>query len=156
MFDLTKRVCRGPVGPANPQRSSPWGLNYQSHLQGRPAPQTPIFFIKANTALIPHGGMIVMPPGVGRVDSEGELVMVIKRHAKRVPRKQVFDYILGYTCGNDVSARAYQQGDVQWMRAKSIDTFAPLGPCIETDLDTGKVEVDLAGIGVLRNPVQAE
>jgi 2-keto-4-pentenoate hydratase/2-oxohepta-3-ene-1,7-dioic acid hydratase in catechol pathway len=201
--------------PCQPSKVLAVGLNYQSHLQGRPAPETPIFFIKANTALIPHGGTIVMPPDVGRVDSEGELVLVIKRQAKRVPREQVFDYILGYTCGNDVSARVYQRGDVQWMRAKSIDTFAPLGPCIETDLDPGKVElttringqivqhantsdlifdvpfilsyisywitllpgdviytgtpgttsamqdgdvveVDLAGIGVLRNPVKAE
>jgi 2-keto-4-pentenoate hydratase/2-oxohepta-3-ene-1,7-dioic acid hydratase in catechol pathway len=203
------------VTPCQPSKILAVGLNYQSHLQGRPAPENPIFFLKANSALLPHGGTIIMPPDVGRVDSEGELVVVIKRQTKRVPRTQVFDYILGYTCGNDVSARVYQRGDGQWMRAKSIDTFAPLGPCIETDLDPGKVElhtringevvqhantadlifdvpflvsyisswitllpgdviytgtpgttsamrdgdvveVDLAGIGILRNPVKAE
>jgi 2-keto-4-pentenoate hydratase/2-oxohepta-3-ene-1,7-dioic acid hydratase in catechol pathway len=201
--------------PCQPSKVLAVGLNYQSHLQGRPAPENPIFFLKANSALIPQGGMIVMPPDVGRVDSEGELVAVIKRTAKRVSREQALDHVLGYTCGNDVSARVYQRSDVQWMRAKSIDTFAPLGPCIETELDAGKVElttringevvqhantsdlifdvpfiisyisywitllpgdviytgtpgttsamkdgdvveVDLAGIGILRNPVKAE
>lgn len=127
--------------PCIPSKILAVGLNYRSHLRDRPVPTEPVLFLKANTALLPPEGTIVLPPDVGRVDSEGELVVVMKQRAKRVSEEEALHYVLGYTCGNDVSARVYQRSDGQWMRAKSIDTFAPLGPWIVDGLDPSTLDL---------------
>jgi len=119
------------------------GLNYKDHARelGMDVPLTPIIFLKPTTAIIANEDNIVYPHGVKRLDYEAELGVVIKKKAKNVPRKKVKDYILGYTCVNDVTARDLQKEDGQWTRAKSFDTFCPLGPWIETKLDSANARI---------------
>ncbi|MDI6602021.1 MAG: fumarylacetoacetate hydrolase family protein [Thermoanaerobacteraceae bacterium] len=113
------------------------GVNYKSHSEemNHQLPSDPLLFIKPSSAVINPEEEIVRPAQSTRVDYEGELAVVIGKRAKDVDLKDVDDYILGYTCGNDVTARDLQQKDGQWTRAKSFDTFLPFGPFIETDLD---------------------
>ena len=114
------------------------GLNYKSHLGDRPAPEKPELFFKPLTSLQNPSGEIVIPPGAKNVHYEGEMVIVIGKKAQRVAPDRAGDYIFGYTCGNDVSERDWQRGDLQWWRAKGSDTFAPLGPVIAVGLDYKK------------------
>ncbi|MBM3956850.1 MAG: fumarylacetoacetate hydrolase family protein [Gemmatimonadetes bacterium] len=109
--------------------------NYRSHLGDRPQPSRPEPFFKTATSVIGPGDAIVIPPGAQQVHEEGELVAVIGRRARNVSESEALDCVLGYTCGNDVSARDWQRADRQWWRAKSADTFSPLGPWIVTPLD---------------------
>lgn len=118
--------------PATPTKIVAMAVNYRSH--GAPV-ATPQPFLKTPSALIGPGQAIVLPPDAGRVDEEGEVVAVIGRRASRISVEEVDAHVFGYTCGNDVSAREWQQADVQWWRAKSSDTFAAVGPWIETELD---------------------
>lgn len=113
------------------------GRNYAEHAKelGNEAPTDPILFLKPPTAVLSPGGTIVRPKQSERVDYEGELAIVVSRRARNVPRSQWRDYVLGFTCANDVTARDLQKKDVQFTRAKSFDTFCPIGPHIETDLD---------------------
>ncbi len=113
------------------------GLNYKDHAaeQNKPLPREPMIFIKPSTAVIRSGEPIRIPPGVGRVDHEAELGVVIGRRAYRVPKERAFDYVLGVTCVNDVTARELQAKDVQYTRAKGFDTFAPIGPAIAIGYD---------------------
>jgi 2-keto-4-pentenoate hydratase/2-oxohepta-3-ene-1,7-dioic acid hydratase in catechol pathway len=108
------------------------GQNYLDHIAelGRPVPTEPVLFLKPPTTVLDPGRPIKLPPGVGRVDHEAELAVVIGRRAHRVARKNAWDYILGITAVNDVTARDIQNKEVQYTRAKSFDTFAPIGPCI--------------------------
>ncbi|MBI4641329.1 MAG: fumarylacetoacetate hydrolase family protein [Candidatus Tectomicrobia bacterium] len=130
------------LAPCLPPKILAVGLNYRSHLGNRPAPESPIFFLKATTALTGPESPIVIPKGVSHVDAEGELVVVIKQKTKGVSEADALSCVLGYTCGNDVSAREFQRGDGQWMRAKSIDTFSPLGPWIVDRLDPANIELE--------------
>ena len=111
--------------PVAPSKIVAVGRNYAGHAKelGNEAPAEPILFLKPPSALLPPNGTIVRPPQSQRVDYEGELAVVIGEGGT----------ILGYTCANDVTARDLQKKDVQFTRAKSFDTFLPLGPCIETD-----------------------
>lgn len=120
------------------------GVNYRAHAQemGRPLPTEPLLFLKPPSALVGHGAAIHYPEGVTRLDYEAELAVVIKRKVKALPPAQVRDAILGCTCLNDVTARDLQQKDVQWTRAKSFDTFAPIGPWIVTDLDPANLNIE--------------
>jgi 2-keto-4-pentenoate hydratase/2-oxohepta-3-ene-1,7-dioic acid hydratase in catechol pathway len=120
------------------------GLNYRDHAaeQNKPLPKEPMLFIKPSTAMIRTGEPIRIPPGVGRVDHEAELGVVIGKRAYRVPRERAFEYIRGITCVNDVTARELQARDVQFTRAKGFDTFAPVGPCISTDYDGRPLTVE--------------
>ena len=118
--------------PTTPTKIVAMAVNYRSH--GDPV-ATPQPFLKTPSALIGPGQSIVLPPDAGRVDEEGEVVAVIGRRAKGISPEDIGPYIFGYTCGNDVSAREWQKNDVQWWRGKSSDTFAVVGPWIETDLD---------------------
>jgi 2-keto-4-pentenoate hydratase/2-oxohepta-3-ene-1,7-dioic acid hydratase in catechol pathway len=113
------------------------GRNYADHAKelGNEAPSEPIIFLKPPSAVIPPEAAIVMPPQSQRVDFEGELAIVIARKAKNVSRAHWRDYVLGFTCANDVTARDLQKKDVQFTRGKGFDTFCPVGPVIETDLD---------------------
>ena len=114
------------------------GLNYKSHLGGRPAPAQPEIFYKPITALQNPGDPIVTPPQSLNMHFEGELVAVIGKRCTKVTADQARESVLGVTCGNDVSERDWQGGpakDLQWWRAKGSDTFGPLGPCVVTGLD---------------------
>jgi 2-keto-4-pentenoate hydratase/2-oxohepta-3-ene-1,7-dioic acid hydratase in catechol pathway len=95
----------------------------------------PLLFLKATTSLIGPGETIVLPPESERVDHECELAIVIGKTARRVSKDEALDAVLGYTLANDVTARDLQRKDGQWARAKSFDTFCPLGPWIDTDFD---------------------
>jgi 2-keto-4-pentenoate hydratase/2-oxohepta-3-ene-1,7-dioic acid hydratase in catechol pathway len=120
------------------------GLNYAEHradMAGVDAPDNPLIFLKPNTAVVGPGDAIRIPPVEGRITHEGELVVVIGRIAKQVKAENWADYVFGYTIGNDVSARDQMFADGQWARAKGYDTFAPIGPWIETELDPTNLEI---------------
>lgn len=121
------------------------GLNYAEHKAdmgdiGNKA-DTPLIFLKPNTAVIGPNDTIQIPPVEGRIVHEGELVIVIGKIAKRVKAADYADVVFGYTVGNDVSARDQMFLDGQWARAKGYDTFAPIGPVIETELDWSALEI---------------
>lgn len=113
------------------------GRNYADHARemGGEAPETPLMFLVPNTAVIGPGDPVVMPPQTEEVGYEGELAVVIGRLCKDVEPADALSFVLGYTVANDVTARDLQRSDGQWARAKGFDTFCPLGPWIETDLD---------------------
>ncbi len=113
------------------------GKNYADHAaeMGGEAPAEPLMFLIPNTAVVGPGDPVVLPRQTSEVHYEGELAVVIRRICKDVPPERVKDVIYGYTCANDVTARDLQRADGQWARAKGFDTFCPLGPWIETDLD---------------------
>jgi 2-keto-4-pentenoate hydratase/2-oxohepta-3-ene-1,7-dioic acid hydratase in catechol pathway len=113
------------------------GRNYAEHAKelGNEPPSEPIIFLKPPSALLPHEGTIVRPPQSQRVDYEGELAMVIGSRARNVRAERWRDVVQGFTCANDVTARDLQKKDVQFTRGKGFDTFCPIGPCIETELD---------------------
>jgi 2-keto-4-pentenoate hydratase/2-oxohepta-3-ene-1,7-dioic acid hydratase in catechol pathway len=120
------------------------GRNYREHAAelGNKMPDEPLLFLKAPSAIIASGEDIVLPGASQQVEHEGELGVVIGRIARNIPSDEdPLSYVLGYTCVNDVTARDLQRKDVQFTRGKSFDTFCPVGPWIETDIDPGNVEV---------------
>ncbi|KAB1659813.1 fumarylacetoacetate hydrolase family protein [Pseudoclavibacter sp. CFCC 13796] len=119
------------------------GRNYAAHAaeKGNAVPTHPLLFFKPNTSVVGPGDPIVIPEFAGTVEPEAELAIVIGRVVKNLPREHWQKAVFGYTLGNDVSARTLQQGDGQWARAKGMDTFCPLGPVIETELDPAAVTV---------------
>jgi len=121
------------------------GLNYTDHANelGMELPEEPIIFIKPSTAVIGHHDNIIYPKYSVQVDYEVELGIVISNEAHLVKSEDAPEYIAGYTVINDVTARDIQKKDIQWTRAKSFDTFAPIGPCIETDLDPMNQNISL-------------
>jgi 2-keto-4-pentenoate hydratase/2-oxohepta-3-ene-1,7-dioic acid hydratase in catechol pathway len=123
--------------PVRPSKIVCVGLNYKDHASevGKALPAEPLLFIKPPSAVIGPGDPIRLPPGVGRVDHEAELGVVIGRRAHRVPRARAWDHILGLTCVNDVTARDLQKKESQYTRCKGFDTFAPIGPGIATGLN---------------------
>jgi 2-keto-4-pentenoate hydratase/2-oxohepta-3-ene-1,7-dioic acid hydratase in catechol pathway len=132
------------LAPVRPSKILAVALNYRSHLgqfDQSSAPANPELFLKPPSALIGPAEAIVLPPTAGRVDYEGELVAVIGRRARDLAPDDALAHVLGYTCGNDVSARDWQRGDLQWWRAKGCDTFAPVGPWIATGLDPTNLEL---------------
>ena len=124
------------LAPVTPSKIVCVGLNYRDHAaeKGLPLPAEPLLFIKPSTAVIGPGDPIRLPPGVGRVDHEAELGVVIGRRAHRVPRAKAWEYILGLTSVNDVTARDLQDKGSGYARCKGFDTFAPIGPCIARGL----------------------
>ena len=133
------------LAPVDPPNVIAIGLNYRAHAEESKMtlPQRPVIFLKATTAVRGPGDDIVLPAvAPNEVDYECELAIVIGRTARNVSEEEALTYVLGYTCSNDVSARDCQiRFDQQWARAKSFDSFAPMGPWIQTDLDP-----DAAGI----------
>jgi 2-keto-4-pentenoate hydratase/2-oxohepta-3-ene-1,7-dioic acid hydratase in catechol pathway len=123
--------------PVRPSKIVCVGLNYKDHAaeQGKALPAEPLIFIKPPSAVIGPGAPIRLPPGVGRVDHEAEVGVVIGRRAHRVPRARAWEYILGLTCVNDVTARDLQKKESQYTRCKGFDTFAPIGPGIAAGLN---------------------
>jgi 2-keto-4-pentenoate hydratase/2-oxohepta-3-ene-1,7-dioic acid hydratase in catechol pathway len=119
------------------------GLNYRDHARelNLPIPKEPVIFLKPSSSLIGDRGTIVYPPGVGRLDYEAELAVVIGRRCRSVPTEAAPAVVLGYTCFNDVTARDLQHRDGQWTRSKSFDTFAPIGPWIVSGIDPGDLGI---------------
>jgi 2-keto-4-pentenoate hydratase/2-oxohepta-3-ene-1,7-dioic acid hydratase in catechol pathway len=109
---------------------------------GGEVPEEPLIFLKPSTSVIGPGDDIPRPSWAGRVDHESELAVVIGRFARDVRSEEAGRYILGYTCGNDVTARELQYRDGQWTRGKGFDGFCPLGPWIETELEVGDLAVE--------------
>jgi 2-keto-4-pentenoate hydratase/2-oxohepta-3-ene-1,7-dioic acid hydratase in catechol pathway len=125
------------TAPILPNKVIAIGRNYAEHAKelGNEVPAEPLIFMKPSTSVIGQQEAIVYPPLSERVDFEGELAVVIGRLCREVPAERAREVILGYTCANDVTARDLQKKDGQWSRAKGFDSFCPLGPWIETDLD---------------------
>jgi len=141
------------LAPAAPSKIIAIGLNYKAHAAefGKPLPEEPMIFMKPSTAVIGPDDQVIYPAHMShRVDFEGELAVVIGRTAKEVSSRDARDYILGYTCANDVTARDLQGKDIQYTRAKGFDAFAPLGPCIATDIDPLDVTIQTWLNGDLR------
>jgi 2-keto-4-pentenoate hydratase/2-oxohepta-3-ene-1,7-dioic acid hydratase in catechol pathway len=128
------------------------GRNYAAHAKelGNEVPEEPLLFFKPPSSLIGHGNAIRLLPQMGKVDHEAEIGVIIGREAHAVAEAEAMKYVLGYTCANDVSDRDFQKKDGQWTRAKGFDTFCPLGPWINTDLDPGDVSVRCEVNGELR------
>ncbi len=137
------------LAPVVPPKILAVGRNYQSHLNGRHAPETPEIFYKPVTSLQNPGDPIVLPRDARNAHFEGELVIVMGRTISKASKSEAEASIFGVTCGNDVSERNWQNGnealgiakDLQWWRAKGSDTFAPLGPTIATGLDYGNLRL---------------
>ncbi|HEX21055.1 MAG TPA: DUF2437 domain-containing protein [Actinobacteria bacterium] len=131
------------LAPVMPSKIIAVGLNYKDHATelGMKLPDNPCLFLKPPSSVIGPNEDILYPAMAGRVDFEAELAVVIGRRARSVSAKKAEHYIFGYTCANDVTARDLQQMDAQWTRAKSFDTFCPLGPHIETELDPDDLEI---------------
>jgi 2-keto-4-pentenoate hydratase/2-oxohepta-3-ene-1,7-dioic acid hydratase in catechol pathway len=132
------------LAPCRPSKVVALGVNYRSHGEemSHRIPAEPLLFIKPATAVIGPEDDIVYPETSERVDYEGELGVVIGKRARNVTETAAREYILGYTCCNDVTARDIQARDKQWTRSKGFDTFAPLGPCVETELDPDNLRLE--------------
>jgi len=130
-----KKIRLGPL--FRPRNVLCIGLNYKDHAAegGVPLPEKPVVFAKLTGCITGPGAPIVLPPDTKEVDYEAELAVVIGRKCRGVSRSDALDYVAGYTCLNDVSARDFQRGDGQWVRAKSQDTFGPMGPYLVTSED---------------------
>ena len=141
------------LAPVLPSKVVCIGKNYADHVAemgGGEAPADPVVFLKPSTSVIGPGDPIVLPRNSDHVDHEAELGIVIGRLCREVPREKAYDVVLGYTCGNDVTARDHQKHDGQWTRAKSHDSFCPLGPWVETELDVRDVGVQCFVDGEVR------
>ncbi len=153
-FDKQPTPRKGvrPLTPVSPSKIIAVGLNYADHAreQNKPLPKEPLIWIKATTSLIPDGAKIEVPYAQHRTDFEAELAIVIGRKIRNVPVASAARYILGYTAAQDISDRTIQNSESQWCRAKSFDTFTPLGPCIETKLDPNALNIQLFQNGQLR------
>lgn len=140
------------TGMPRPSKVVAVGLNYRQHIEemGEETHADPVLFLKPASAVIGHGKAIVLPPQSAQVDFEAELAVVMKKQAKNITPAQAEEYILGYTCLNDVTARDLQKKDGQWTRAKGFDTFCPIGPIITDEINPNQVEVKLLQNGVVR------
>jgi 2-keto-4-pentenoate hydratase/2-oxohepta-3-ene-1,7-dioic acid hydratase in catechol pathway len=132
------------LAPVEPSKIVAVGLNYRDHAaeRNKPLPREPMIFLKPSTTVIGTGEAIRLPAGVGRVDHEAELGVVIGRRASRVARARALDHVLGLTCINDVTARDLQDRGVQYSHVKGFDTFAPLGPAVAVGLDAADLRVE--------------
>ena len=160
-FPLAEVTLGAPVVPS---KVVCVGKNYAAHAAEMAgvtgdgtAPAAPLLFLKPSTAVVGPGAPVVHPADSSQVDYEGELAAVIGRITRRVPADRALSHVFGYTCANDVTARDQQKSDGQWTRAKGHDTFCPLGPWIETDLDpaTSRVTTRLDGRVVQDAPTDA-
>ena len=140
------------LAPCLPSKAVCIGLNYRDHAEEMKddLPKEPLFFLKPSSALNDPEGEIRYPAISQNVHHEGELAVVIGKKAKHVKAEQAYEYIFGYTCANDVTARDLQKRDGQWTRGKGFDTFMPLGPCIETELDPHSLDIKCAVNGKVR------
>jgi 2-keto-4-pentenoate hydratase/2-oxohepta-3-ene-1,7-dioic acid hydratase in catechol pathway len=140
------------LAPVFPTKIVGVGRNYAEHAAefGGSVPEEPVIFLKPATAVIGPGAAVVLPPESAEVHHEAELAVVVGRVAHRVAAEDAGGFILGYTAANDVSARDLQRRDGQWVRAKGFDTFCPLGPAIETELDPAGLSISCKVNGEIR------
>ena len=131
------------LAPVLPSKVVAIGKNYAAHASemGGEVPAQPLIFLKPSTAVIGPGETIAYPASSEQVDYEGELAVVIGRLCRDVPEELAMEVVLGYTCANDVTARDQQRSDGQWSRAKGYDSFCPLGPWLETELEIGDLRI---------------
>jgi 2-keto-4-pentenoate hydratase/2-oxohepta-3-ene-1,7-dioic acid hydratase in catechol pathway len=132
------------VAPCTPSKIVCLGVNYHGHAKemGHTLPTAPLIFLKPSTAVIGPDAGIIYPPMSQRVDYEAELGVVIKKAGWRISLENALSHVLGYTCFNDITARDLQKIDGQWIRAKGFDTFAAMGPWIETEADPADLTVE--------------
>ena len=125
------------LAPSQPSKIVCIGRNYTEHAKelGNDVPQVPLIFMKPPSSIINPGDTIILPPQSKQVEHEAELVAVIGKRGRNIPTEQAKDHILGYTIGNDITARDLQKTDGQWTRAKGFDTFCSFGPWIDTEFD---------------------
>jgi 2-keto-4-pentenoate hydratase/2-oxohepta-3-ene-1,7-dioic acid hydratase in catechol pathway len=140
------------LAPVQPGKIICVGRNYAEHAreQNVEVPEIPLLFLKPPSAVIGPGENVVLPPQSRQVEHEGELAVVIGRPGRWIQTEEALDYVLGYTVANDVTARDLQRRDGQWTRGKGFDTFCPLGPWIETELDPADVLVQTRVNGEMR------
>lgn len=140
---LSLKDCK-LLAPCEPTKVVCVGKNYFDHVKefGGPVPEKPILFIKALNTLNHPEREVHAPDFVERLDYEGELAFVVKKRAKNVKAEDFADYILGYTCLNDVTARDIQQGDGQWTRGKGMDGFCPIGPLVTDEIDGDHADIE--------------
>lgn len=133
------------LSPSIPSKVVAVGLNYRDHAEelNMQLPEEPLLFMKPSSSVIGPGAAILLPPQSQRIDFEAELAVVLGRTACNVRSQDAREYILGYTCLNDVTARDLQSKDGQWTRAKGFDTFCPLGPWIETEIEPSDLAIEL-------------
>jgi 2-keto-4-pentenoate hydratase/2-oxohepta-3-ene-1,7-dioic acid hydratase in catechol pathway len=141
-----------PQAPPLPSKIVAVGRNYREHAaeMGSVAPEEPLLFLKAPSALLLDGGEIVMPPESRRVDYEGELALVVGRRIKSWPQERWLEALAGVCCANDVTARDLQKKDGQFTRSKSFDTFCPVGPEIVSELDSSDLAIQTRVNGVVK------
>jgi 2-keto-4-pentenoate hydratase/2-oxohepta-3-ene-1,7-dioic acid hydratase in catechol pathway len=141
--DVTTVVEGNLLCPVAPSKIVCIGRNYAAHAKemGSDVPAEPMLFLKPPSALLDPGGTVICPSESAKVEHEAELTVVIGRRAKNVPKEQALSYVFGYTCACDVTARDIQRKDVQFTRGKGFDTFCPIGPFIETELDPASVRI---------------
>lgn len=132
------------IAPAAPSKIAATGLNYIDHAKELKAdlPVEPLIFLKAPTSIIGPGELICHPFISAQVDYEAELAIVIKKEGRNIAYRNAHEHIFGYTCLNDVTARDLQRKDGQWARAKSFDTFCPVGPYVVTDIDPSSLKIE--------------
>ena len=133
------------LAPCAPSKIVCLGVNYHGHAKemGHTLPTAPLIFLKPSTAVIGPEAGIIYPPMSQRVDYEAELAVVIKKAGWRISQENALNHVLGYTCFNDITARDLQKIDGQWTRAKGFDTFAAIGPWIETEADPTNLTVEI-------------
>jgi len=139
--------------PCEPTKVVAVGLNYRAHAteMGKELPDEPLLFLKAPSSLLPPGGAVVLPRQSSRVEHEGELALVIGRTASKVNASQALEYVMGYTCLDDVTARDIQRKERVYARAKGFDTFCPVGPWLETEIaDSQALDLELRVNGLAR------
>lgn len=138
--------------PVFPSKLIAIGLNYADHAaeHGNQVPPQPLMWLKAPSSLLAHGGTIEIAFPAHRTDHESELAIVIGKRGKAIAKNDALSYVLGYTPSQDVSDRVIQRGESQWARAKSLDTYTPLGPYISTDADAANLSVQCLVNGELR------
>jgi len=129
--------------PTDPTKVVAIGLNYVAHAKesNSPLPKYPLVFLKPPSSVIGHMQPVIWPPMSQEVSYESELGVVIGKKCKNVSKERALDYVLGYSCANDISARDCQRNDGQWSRAKGFDTFCPYGPWIETDVNPNALAI---------------
>ncbi|MDB6030856.1 MAG: 5-oxopent-3-ene,2,5-tricarboxylate decarboxylase [Verrucomicrobiales bacterium] len=153
-FDKKPTPFKGlrTLTPVNPTKVIAVGLNYADHAResGKPLPKEPLFWLKAPTSLIADGQKIEIPFANHRTDFEAELAIVIGRRVRNITSAAAARYIFGYTSSQDISDRTIQAAESQWARAKSFDTFTPLGPYVETKIDPHDLTIQLFQNGQLR------
>ena len=132
------------LAPCAPSKIICVGLNYTDHAKelGMEIPAEPVIFMKPSTSVIGPEDRIIYPQGISQLDFEAELAIVIKDSIRGVSQSDVLNHVLGYTCFNDVTARDVQRRDGQWTRAKSFDTFSPIGPCIVSGINPNELKIE--------------